>query len=90
MVDAGPRVAIALWCTSIAVHVAYLIGFVNWTFMTVWSLTSLIDKSLKLVSRRFELEFQDWTNRVWNSFSCRDGNDNNGETELPVFVRPRS
>ena len=88
MVDAGPRVAKTLWCVSITVHVAYLIGLVNYTFMTIWSLTSIIDKTLKMVTKQQEAKCIGWLRRVWRSFSCQGGTDNGGEEELPIYVSP--
>ena len=87
-VDAGPRVAKTLWCVSITVLVANLLGLVNLTFMSVWSWTSIIDKTLKCVSRQQEAKFVAWLRRVWKSFSCQGGADNDGEEELPIYDSP--
>ena len=89
MVDAGPKTAIALWCASLTVHFAHLLGLVNMTFMTVWSWSSILDKSYKLVSKAFEADFHAWLDQVWRSLFCRSGAANT-ETELPVFVRNRT
>ena len=86
MVDAGPRVAIALWISSVAMLFAQFWGIVNVGFMAVWSLTGLIDKTLKLVSRARERRFTTWLDQVVRSFCGRTGP--NDRTELPIFRDP--
>ena len=67
MVDAGPRTAKFLWFLSLIAELGYQMGWLRFNFWSIWSLTSIIDKTYKLISSDTELAFIEWWDGVWDS-----------------------
>ena len=89
MVDWGFRTSVCMWTVSLAAQMAYWLGWVNLTFMVCWSTTSIIDKTLKMISRQREAAFMAWSDRVWNSCMGRSvghGDHDGTDTELPTRI----
>ena len=65
-----------------------MMGVVNFTFLQVWSLATLVEKSYKLVDEETEAAFLAWTDGVVASI-FRTGAAEDWGQELPVYRNDR-
>ena len=84
MADFGPRMAISFWLVSVTCQVLFTMGIVNYNFMSVWTLATIADKTLKLLSEEREAAFLAWADRVLDSMFS-SGEPESEEVELPIF-----
>ena len=77
-VDFGPRCAIALWATSLICQVLFSMGIINVGFLFIWSLATIVDKTLKLIDPEDEVAFHEWAGNVWESLFARQPRNSAG------------
>ena len=87
MANFGCKSAIAFWIISVIVLILNYAGVTSWTFLQCWGLTTLFEKSLKMVPKKTEKAFEMWGKNVWNSVW---GINKPPEVELPTIIRHNS
>ena len=77
MANFGHRSAILFWIISLLTQIAFLWGWTTWSFLAVWGLVGVVEKSYKMISDETEEAFLTWADNVWDSMTNFRGNHGN-------------